>query len=71
VIDLPLLGLFGFVTLALVAWLPWYVFRSMRVVYGEGRLKTAAKFMALAAIYLMLLITTMLAGLVYSALALS
>ena len=43
----------------------------MRVVYGEGRLKTSLKFTALAMIYFILLGVTMLAGLAYSALALS
>ena len=27
-------------------YLPWYVYRSMRVVYGEGRFKTLLKFFA-------------------------
>jgi hypothetical protein len=70
-IDLPLFGLFGFITFLLFACLPYYVFRSMRVVYGEGRLKTSLKFAALAAIYFVLLGVTMLSGFVYSALALA
>ena len=70
-IDLPLFGLFGFLSFLLFAYLPYYVFRSMRVVYGEGRLKTSLKFTALAAIYFVLLGVTMLTGLVYSALALA
>jgi len=70
-IELPLFGFFGFLTFILYAYLPYYVFRSMRVVYGEGRLKTSLKFTALAMIYFMLLGVTMLTGLAYSALALS
>jgi hypothetical protein len=30
----------------------WYVYRSMRVVYGQGRLRTFAKFAALSVFYL-------------------
>jgi hypothetical protein len=69
-IDLPLFSLFGFVTILLFAYLPYYVFRSMRVVYGESRLRTLLKFTALGTIYFVLLAATMLAGFVYTALAL-
>ncbi len=55
----------------LILYLPYYVFRSMRVVYGEGRLRTSLKFTALAVIYFVLLGVTMLAASVYAALALS
>ncbi len=57
--------------LPLYLFLPYYVFRSMRVVYGEGRLRTSLKFAAIAVIYLVLLGLTMLAGLVYSMLQLA
>jgi len=69
-IRLPLFGLFSMLNFLLFMYLPYYVFRSMRVVYGEGRLKTGLKFSALLAIYLLLLGITMLAGLVYAALVL-
>ncbi|MGH8136397.1 MAG: DUF4286 family protein [Steroidobacteraceae bacterium] len=69
-IELPLFGLFNFLVFLLFIYLAYYVFRSMRVVYGDGRLKTALKFTALGTIYLVLLGVTMLAGLVYTALAL-
>ena len=49
----------------------YYVFRSMRVVYGEGRFKTTLKFLSLGMIYFLLLGMTMLAGLVYAMLSLS
>jgi len=65
-----LIGGLGFLNFLLFAYLPYYVFGSMRVVYGEDRLKTATKFTALAAIYFVLLSATMLAGLVYTALVL-
>lgn len=67
----PLLGPLKLINFLLFAYLPYYVFRSMRVVYSEGRLKTAAKFTALATIYFVLLAITMLSGLIYTALTLS
>ena len=67
----PLLGLFGLLNLLLFSYLLYYVVRSMRVVYGESRLRTSFKFAALTTIYFLLLGVTMLAGLAYSALALS
>jgi len=70
-IDLPLFGLFGFVTFVLLVYLPYYVFRSMRVIYAESRLETSLKFTALGMIYFILLGVTMLAGFVYSVLALA
>ncbi|MFO1426585.1 MAG: DUF3667 domain-containing protein [Steroidobacteraceae bacterium] len=39
-------------TLALL--LPWYFYRSMRTVYGQSRTRTAAKFVALGGVYLVL-----------------
>jgi hypothetical protein len=65
-LHLPLAGLLGFVAFLLWCYLPYYVFRSMRVVYGEGRFKTTLKFLALSTIYFLLLGVTMLAGLVYT-----
>jgi hypothetical protein len=68
-IELPGFRLFGLLTFLLYAYLPYYVFRSMRVVYGEGRLRTLLKFTAIGTIYFILLGMTMLAGFVYTALA--
>lgn len=59
------------VSTLLFLYLAWYVFRSMRVVYAEGRRRTALKFVALAAVYFILLGVTMLAGLVYAMLELA
>ncbi|HEU0223914.1 MAG TPA: DUF4286 family protein [Steroidobacteraceae bacterium] len=67
----PYTTLIGTANLPLYLFLPYYVFRSMRVVYGEGRLRTSLKFAAIAVIYLVLLGLTMLAGLVYSMLQLA
>ena len=52
-------------------YLPYYVFRSMRVVYGEGRIKTTLKFLSISTIYFLLLGITMLLGLVATMLSLS
>ena len=67
----PYTSLIGIASLPLYLFLPYYVFRSMRVVYGEGRLRTSLKFTALSVIYLVLLGVTMLAGFVYSILRLA
>jgi hypothetical protein len=39
------------IVFAVWGYFAWYIFRSMRVAYGQGRLRTAAKFGALAACY--------------------
>ena len=65
-LHFPLSGLFGFAAFMLWCYLPYYVFRSMRVVYGEGRIRTTLKFLSLSMIYLVLLGVTMLAGLAYT-----
>jgi len=65
-LKLPYIGIVGFLNLLLFLYLPWYVFRSMRVVYGQGRWLTALKFFFLSTIYFTLLGITMFAGLVYS-----
>jgi hypothetical protein len=61
----------GLVNFLLFLYLLHYIFRSMRVVYGEGRLETTLKFVAITLIYLVLLGVTMLAGMVYSMLQLA
>jgi hypothetical protein len=57
----------GWLGMAFIAYVPWYLFRSMRVYYGQGRALTLLKFCVLSFAYavcgtLMLLVTT-----VYSA----
>jgi hypothetical protein len=69
-LKIPFSGVFSFVTFLLLLYLPYYVFRSMRVVYGEGRLKTTLKFLSIGTIYLLFLGVTMMAGLVYAMLTL-
>ncbi len=68
--GLPGVGLLGIVTVALSAYLAWYVYRAMRVIYGNGRLLTGIKFLAIGAIYFALLGITMAVGIVYSILSL-
>jgi hypothetical protein len=70
-LHFPLSGLLGLAAFLLWCYLPYYVFRSMRVVYGEGRFKTTLKFVAISTIYVLLLGITMLLGLVYAMLSLS
>ena len=65
-LKLPYIGIVGFLNLLLFLYLPWYVFRSMRVVYGQGRLLTSVKFFLLSTLYFTLLGITMFAGLVFS-----
>ncbi len=69
-LKIPLIGVLGFVNFLLFVYLPYYVFRSMRVVYGESRFKTTLKFLSIGTIYLLLLGVTMMAGLVYAMLTL-
>jgi hypothetical protein len=52
-------------------WLPYYVYRSMRVVYGNGRALTLFKFFTISTIYFVLLGITMMGGLVYTMYGLS
>lgn len=66
----PLAGVLGFMTLLLTAYLAWYVFRAMRVVYGESRTRTAVKFVVMGSLYFFLLNVTLVAGVVYSVLSL-
>ena len=56
--------------LALVVYQPWYVFRAMRVVYGNGRALTTFKFLAISLLYFVLLGVTFTVGLIYSVLSL-
>jgi hypothetical protein len=63
----PLAGIFGLLMFLLLLWLPYYMFRSMRVVYGQGRLATTLKFTGLFLIYSVLLGITMFVGLIWAA----
>jgi hypothetical protein len=69
-LKLPLIGLLGFVGIPLIVYVPYYVFRSMRVVYGEGMVRTAVKFVVISQLYFVLLALTVSVGIVYSMLSL-
>ena len=68
--DVPGGSLLGILSLLLVGYVPYYVYRTMRVVYGDSRLRTFAKFAALGTVYFTLLGITLLVGIVYSLLSL-
>jgi hypothetical protein len=57
----------GILVFALVVYFVWYVFRSMRVAYEQGRLRTWAKLIVLASFYLVLGMLTVLLTSFYSA----
>lgn len=67
---LPGVGILGAAVAALLLYIPYYVYRAMRVVYGEGRARTLVKFAAIGTLYSLLLGLTLLAGIVYSLLSL-
>lgn len=54
-------------TFVVVVYIPVYLFRAMRVVYQQGFLATAFKYMLLGVAYLMALVTTFLGLLVFTA----
>ena len=60
-------GLPGAVVFALAMYFLWYVFRSMRVAYGQGRVRTWAKLIVLVAFYLALGMFMLVATSLYSA----
>jgi hypothetical protein len=64
-------GVLNLVMFLMWCWLPYYVYRSMRVVYAEGRTRTLLKFLTLSTLYFVLLGVTMMAGLVFTVLSLS
>ena len=70
-LPVPFLGVIDLINVVLTFYLFWYVYRSMRVVYAEGRLKTTLKYISLSSIYFVLLGVTMMAGLIYAMLSLS
>ena len=69
-LRVPLIGVLNLVSFLMYLYLAYYVYRSMRVVYADGRFKTTLKFLALVTVYFLLLGVTMLAGLVYAMLSL-
>jgi hypothetical protein len=65
----PVEPLAGAATVAAWVYGTWYVFRALRVVYGEARGATAAKFLVLGLAYLVLLGATLAGTAVWSAFA--
>jgi hypothetical protein len=63
-LKLPFSGAINFAMVLLWCWLPYYVYRSMRVVYGNGRALTLLKLLSISLIYFVLLGITMMGGLV-------
>ena len=70
-LKFPGAGVLNLVMFLMWCWLPYYVYRSMRVVYAEGRFKTLLKFFTLSTLYFLLLGVTMMVGLVVAVLSLS
>jgi len=58
------------VNLGLILYIPYYVFRGMRVIYGQGPALTVVKFTVISLLYFTLLIVTVVIGLIYSMLSL-
>jgi hypothetical protein len=56
--------------IAVALYLPFYLFRAMRCVYGQGRARTLAKFLVLLFVYAVSGIGVMLGTLAYTALTL-
>ncbi len=67
----PGAGVLNVVMFLLWCWLPYYVYRSMRVVYGNGRTLTLLKYFVISTIYFVLLAITMMAGLLLTLYGLS
>ena len=70
-LKFPFAGVLNLVMFLMWCWLPYYVYRSMRVVYADGRLKSLLKFFTLSTIYFVLLGVTMMIGLLFAVLSLS
>jgi hypothetical protein len=60
----------GPIQFAVFVYLVWYVFRSMRVAYGQGRLRTGAKFVVLVLSYVFFGVLMLAATSIYSVLML-
>lgn len=56
------------VSVAVMLYLPWYLFRAMRVVYGQGRIFTFTKFLLLGSAYFFGLVSTFFVGALVTAL---
>ena len=66
--PIPIVG--DLVDLAAWAYIPWYLYRSMRRVYGQRRVPTLLKFGAFLGVYILTAIVTLVGTIVYSVLTL-
>jgi hypothetical protein len=66
----PLNAVEGILTFAFMVYLPYYLYRAMRRVYGQGRVVTLVKFFLLLFGYLLFLTLTVVGLLAYTALTL-
>lgn len=62
-------GLAGLIAFTAWTYATWYVYRALRVTYGQGRALTLAKFLALGVTYLTFLSVTLLGTVALSAMA--
>jgi hypothetical protein len=60
----------GTLTTAVVFYTPWYLYRSLRQVYGQGRFATWSKFILLSGAYFVSLLLTLLGLVIFTALTL-
>ncbi|HEV3178850.1 MAG TPA: DUF3667 domain-containing protein [Steroidobacteraceae bacterium] len=60
----------GWVSVAITVYIPWYLYRSMRVVYAQGRWLTAGKLVLLSLFYLVSGTALLVLTSIYSALTL-
>ena len=60
----------GLLTTLIVFYAPWYLYRSLRVTYGQGRLVTFVKFVLLCGAYFVSLMISLLGLTIYTALTL-
>jgi hypothetical protein len=60
----------GLVTAAFILYIPWYLYRAMRRVYGQGRIVTLIKYSTLGVAYLFAMVITGVGLLFYTALSL-
>jgi len=60
---------FGWVSLALLIYSNWYLFRLNRVVYGRGRFSSAVRTLTLDAVYFCVLLTALLTAAILGALS--
>jgi hypothetical protein len=65
---IPLASLQGLLSLLIWGYVVWYLYRSMRRVYGQGRLLTLAKYAALVVVYFLTMVLGFTITAVYSAL---